>query len=118
MYLIIQNRKKKSFFKEWMTLKKALSISYTNAFILTLHIKNNHGLVLEVLDNGKECLVKKLDEINSVLCKYFNTTLKTNTNTFGVDANLFTYVNSIYVYPIYLYIAKKEGYIDSNLSIY
>ena len=118
MYLIIQNRKKKSFFKEWMTLKKALSISYTNAFILTLHIKNNHGLVLEVLDNGKEYLIKKLDEINSVLCKYFNTTLKTNTNTFGVDANLFTYVNSIYVYPIYLYIAKKEGYVDSNLSIY
>ena len=47
MYLIIQNRKKKSFFKEWMTLKKALSISYTNAFILALHIKNDHGIVLE-----------------------------------------------------------------------
>lgn len=118
MYLIIQNRKKKSFFKEWMTLKKALSISYIDAFILALHIKNDHGIVLEISDNGKECLVKKLDEINSALCKYFNTTLKTNTNTFGVDANLFAYVNSIYLYPIYLYIAKKEGYIDSNLSIY
>ena len=118
MYLIIQNRKKKSFFKEWMALKKALNVSYINAFILALHIKNDHGIVLEISDNGKEYLVKKLDEINSALCKYFNTTLKTNTNTFGVDANLFTYVNSIYVYPIYLYIAKKEGYIDSNLSIY
>ena len=118
MYLIIQNRKKKSFFKEWMTLKKALSISYTNAFILALNIKNDHGIVLEISDNGKKYLVKKLDEINSALCKYFNTTLKTNTNTFGVDANLFAYMNSIYIYPIHLYIAKKEGYIDSNLSIY
>ena len=118
MYLIIQNRKKKSFFKEWMTLKKALSISYTNAFILALHIKNDHGIVLEISDNGKKYLVKKLDEINSALCKYFNTTLKTNTNTFGVDANLFAYMNSIYIYPIHLYIAKKEGYIDITLSIY
>ena len=118
MYLIIQNRKKKSFFKEWMTLKKALSISYTNAFILALHIKNDHGIVLEVSDNGKEYLVKKLDEINSALCKYFNTTIKTNTSTIGIDANLFEYVSSIHLYPIYLYIAKKEGYIDSNLSIY
>ena len=118
MYLIIQERKRKSFFKEWMALKKALSIAYTNAFILTLHIKNNHGLVLEVLDNGKEYLIKKLDEINSVLCKYFNTTIKTYTNIFGVDANLFAYVDSIYIYPIHLYIAKKEGYIDSNLTIY
>ena len=118
MYLIIQERKRKSSFKEWMTLKKALSISYTDAFILTLHIKNNHGLVLEVLDNGKEYLVKKLDEINSTLCKYFNTTIKTNTSTIGIDANLFEYVSSIYLYPIYLYLAKKEGYIDSNLTIY
>ena len=118
MYLIIQNKKKKSFFKEWMTLKKALSISYTNAFILALHIKNDHGIVLEMLDNSKECFVKKLDEINSALCKYFNTTIKTNTSTIGIDANLFEYVSSIYLYPIYLYLAKKEGYIDSNLTIY
>ena len=118
MYLIIQNRKKKSFFKEWMTLKKALSISYTNAFILALHIKNNHGIVLEIQDNSKEYLVKKLDEINSALCKYFNTTIKPNTNTFGVDANFFAHMNSIYIYPIHLYIATKEGYIGSNLTIY
>lgn len=118
MYLIIQNRKKKSFFKEWMTLKKALNISYTNAFILALHIKNNHGIVLECTDHSKEFLIKEIDKVNSALCKYFNTTLRTNTSTMGVDTNLFEYVSSIHLYPIYLYIAKKEGYIDSNLTIY
>ena len=118
MYLIIQNRKKKSFFKEWMTLKKALKVSYINAFILALHIKNNHGIVLEGVSHSKEFLIKEIDKVNSILCKYFNTTLRTNTSTIGVDANLFEYVSSIHLYPIYLYIAKKEGYIDSNLSIY
>lgn len=118
MYLIIQNRKKKSFFKELMALKKALNISYINAFILALHIKNNHGIVLEGVDHSKEYLIKELDKINNILCKYFHTTIKTNTLLIGVDSNLFEYVSSIRLYPIYLYIAKKEGYIDSNLSIY
>ena len=118
MYLIVQNRKKQSFFKELMALKKALNISYINAIILALHIKNNHGIVLEGVDHSKEYLTKELDKINNILCKYFHTTIKMNTLLIGVDSNLFEYASSIRLYPIYLYIAKKEGYIDSNLTIY